>query len=781
MTKFGIGQSVRRVEDQRFLTGNGAFVNDIALPRQCYGVCVLSPHAHAKIINIDTAAARAAPGVICVLTGADADADDIGGIPPHFMPKAWGGPDAFATIRPILLVDRVRCVGDRVAFVVAETEAQARDAAELVHIDYEPLPAVIRIEDAIKPSVEPIWKDCPDGNIGVTIAFSDKTATDAAFAAAKHVVKLRLVNNRVTANAIEPRAALGHFEAGADSFTLYTTSQDPHGVRSVLATAIFKVAETKIRVISPDVGGGFGMKSNIYPEDALVLWASRRCGRPVKWTATRSESLQTDTHGRDQIIYGELALDDAGKILGIRAKAYQALGAYWWAAITASLYFSLMMIPSVYDVQAIDVSTSAVFTNTAPTSVYRGAGRPEAIYFIERMLDHAASVTGIDRVELRRRNLIKPDALPYHTPTHHIYDSGEFERLMDQCLRLADWDGFERRKADSARRGKLRGRAVTPYVEVAGVFNDRMELRFDPSGALSIIAGTHSHGQGHATVFAQLVSEWLGVPFETIRYIQGDTEKVSIGRGTFAARSSMVGGCALRFAADAIIAKAKPMAGAIMEAAVDDVEFANGNFSVVGTDKKIALTDVAKAFFAPAGPVIEFGFGLDAAGSYSGVPGGAPNYPNGCQTCEVEVDPDTGAVTIVRFAAVDDLGRVINPLICEGQIHGGIAQGIGQALLENIAYDPQSGQLLSGSFMDYGMPRAEDCPAILSELVEIPARTNPLGVKGIAESGTIAAPPTIVNAVIDALRPLKISHLDMPLTPHRVWQAIQASKHQVAA
>jgi len=781
MTKFGIGQSVRRVEDQRFLTGTGSFVGDMSLPRQACGVCVLSPHAHAKIASIDIAAARAAPGVLCVLTGADAQADNLGGIPPHFMPKAWGGPDAYATIRPILLADHVRCVGDRVAFVVAETEAQARDAAELLRVDYEPLPAVISIEDAIKPSAEPIWKGCPNGNIGATIAFSDKVATDAAFAAAKHIVKLHMVNNRVTANAIELRAALGHYEAGADAFTLYTTSQDPHGVRNTLASAIFNVAETKIRVVAPDVGGGFGMKSNIYPEDALVLWASKRCGRPVKWTATRAESLQTDTHGRDQVIYGELALDETGKILGIRAKAYQGLGAYWWAASTATLYFSLMMIPSVYAVQAIDFSTSAVFTNTAPTSVYRGAGRPEAIYFIERMIDHAAHVTGIDRIELRRRNLIKPDALPYHTPTHHNYDSGDFERLMDRCLKLGDWDGFARRKADSAKRGKLRGRAVTPYIEIAGVFNDRMELRFDPSGALSIIAGTHSHGQGHATAFAQLVSEWLGVPFESIRYIQGDTEKVSIGRGTFAARSSMVGGCALRFAADAIVVKAKPMAGAILEAAVDDVEFAEGLFTVAGTDKKIPLTEVAKAFFAPAGPVIQFGYGLDAAGSYSGVPGGAPNYPNGCQTCEVEVDPETGGVTIARIAAVDDLGRVINPLICEGQIHGGIAQGIGQALLENIAYDPQSGQLLSGSFMDYGMPRAEHCPDVASELVEIPSATNPLGIKGIGESGTIGAPPTIVNAVLDALRTLNVSHLDMPLTPHRVWHAIQASKvHTIA-
>ena len=781
MAKFGIGQAVRRVEDQRFLTGTGSFVSDISLPRQCHGVAVLSPHAHAIIKSVDIEAAMAAPGVVCVLTGQDATADKIGSIPPHFMPEAWGGPKGFATLRPVLLADRVRCVGDRVAFVVAETEAQARDAAELVQVEYEPLPAVVDVEDAIKPTSAKIWDECAGGNIGVTIALGHKAATDAAFAKAKHVVRLRLHNNRVTANAIEPRAALGSFEAADDSYTLYTTSQDPHGVKTKLATSVFGISETKIRVVSPDVGGGFGGKANLYPDDVLVLWASRRCGRPVKWTATRSESLMQDTHARDQVIFGELALDADGKMLGIRATAHQALGAYWWAAVTAPLFFSLMLIPSVYDVQAIDLSTQAVFTNTSPTSVYRGAGRPEAIYFIERLLDHAAHVTGIDRVELRRRNLIKPAAMPYHTPTHQNYDSGEFERLMDQCLKLADWDGFAARKAASKANGKLRGRAVTPYIEIGGVFNERMEIRFDPSGMVSIVAGTHSHGQGHATAFGQLVAEWLGVPFESIRYIQGDTDKVQIGRGTFAARSSMVGGSALRFAADAIIAKAKPMAGALMETSVDDIKFEDGKFVVVGTDKAMPMTAVAKAFFAPAGPVIKFGLGLDAAGSFSGAPGGAPNYPNGCQVCEVEVDPGTGAVTLERFAAVDDLGMIINPLICEGQIHGGLAQGVGQALIENVSYDPESGQLLSGSFMDYGMPRADDFPDFVSALEEIPAKTNPLGIKGIGESGTIGAPPTVINAVIDALRPLGVDHIDMPATPFRVWQAIHNAKTPDAA
>jgi aerobic carbon-monoxide dehydrogenase large subunit len=781
MTKFGIGQAVRRVEDQRFTTGAGQYVSDLALARQCYGVAVLSPHAHAVISRVDVAAAKAAPGVLCVLTGADAEPDKIGGIPPFFMPDRWGGPPGFPTTRPVLLADRVRCVGDRVAFVVAETEAQARDAAELVAIDYEPLPTVIDVEAAANEGAAKIWDDCPTGNVGATIGFGDKAATDAAFAQAKHVVSVRLVNNRITANAIEPRSAIGVYDASDGRYTLYTTSQDPHSVRSALSMFVLRVPESKIRVVSPDVGGGFGIKANIYPDDALVLWAAKRVGRPVKWTATRGESLINDNHAREQIVYGELALDANGKFLAIRSTAYQALGAYWWGAATAPLFWSLMFIPSLYDVQTIDISTRAVFTNTAPMSVYRGAGRPEAIYLIERLIERAAQVTGIDRVELRRRNLIKPEALPYQTPTHHTYDSGEFEQLMNKCLRLADWDGFSARRKESERSGKLRGRAVTPYIELGGVFNDRMEIRFDPGGMVTIIAGTHSHGQGHATAFAQLVAEWLGVPFEAINYIQGDTEKVSFGRGTFAARSSLVGGNGLRVAADAVIARGKQMAGALMEAAPEDIEFSTGQFTVVGTDKRMSIGDVAHAFFAPAGPVMKLGLGLDGVGTWSGVPGGAPNYPNGCQVCEVEVDPDTGAVRIDRFFAVDDLGMAINPMICEGQIHGGVAQGVGQALFEHVVYDAASGQLITGSFLDYAMPRAGDFPLIESELVEIPAKTNPIGVKGIGEAGTIAAPPTVVNAVLDALAARGVTHLDMPLTPERVWASAHKREPRSAA
>jgi CO/xanthine dehydrogenase Mo-binding subunit len=536
MSKFGIGQAVRRVEDRRFTTGSGQFVADLSLPRQCYGVPLLSPHAHAIIRRVDVSAAKAAPGVLAVLTGADAATDKIGGIPPFFMPDSWGGPPGFSTTRPVLLGDRVRCLGDRVAFVVAETEAQARDASELIAVDYEPLPAVVDLEQAAQPSAPKVWEHCPHGNIAATIAFGDKAATDAV----------------------------------------------------------------------------------------------------------------------------------------------------------------------------------------------------------------------------------------------------DFEKLMDRCLTLADWDGFPARRRESERRGLRRGRAVTPYIELGGVMNDRMEIRFDPGGAVSIIAGTHSHGQGHATAFAQLVSEWLGVPFEAINYIQGDTESVSFGRGTYAARSSLVGGNGLRLAADAVIARGKAMAAALMEAAPDDIEFKAGTFTVAGTDKRMAIGDAARAFFAPAGPVIKLGLGLEGVGTYSGVPGGAPNYPNGCQVCEVEVDPETGAVRIDRFVAVDDVGMVINPMICEGQIHGGIAQGVGQALVESVIYEQSSGQLMTGSFLDYAMPRADDLPSVVSDFVEIPAKTNPLGIKGIGEAGTIAAPPTVVNAVLDALRELGVAHLDMPLTPARIWQAIRTASDSPA-
>ncbi len=772
MNKFGIGQAVRRVEDQRFLTGTGRFVGDINLPHQAYAALVLSPHAHARVKRVDISKAMKAPGVLCVLTGADVVAEKFGGLPPQMMPEDMGGPKGYRTFRPILATEKVRFVGDRVAFVVAETEAQARDAVELVEVDYDLLPAVVSAEEAAKDGAPKVWDDAKD-NIAFPLMMGNKDATDAAFAGAHHVVSLRLENNRLSANALEPRGAIGDYHQGDDSYTLYTSTQNPHGVRTVIAQAVFKVPETKIRVIANDVGGGFGMKGDTYPDEALVLWASRRCRRPVKWIPSRSESLQNDDHGRDQVVYGELALDKNGKILALRSRAVNGVGACVTGAAVVPVLYALKLAPNAYRIPAVHVATRAVFTNTSPTAPYRGAGRPEAVYMAERLLDQAAVELGIDPVEIRRRNLIPPDAMPYANGTGFVYDSGEFVKAMERCVEFADWKGFETRRKASEAKGRRRGHAITYYIEDCGVFNDRMELRFDPSGHLTIVAGTFSHGQGHETAFAQMVTEWLGVPFETIRFVQGDTNHVSFGRGTYASRSVMIGGGALKAAAELIVEKAKPLAAHLMEAAAGDVEFKDGRFHIKGTDRSTPLTDVAKAFYRPVGLPAHFGIGLEASGSAATDP---PNFPNGCHICEVEVDPDTGMVTIERYTVVDDVGVVINPLICEGQVQGGLAQGIGQALLEQVVYDPESGQLLTGTFTDYGMPRSDDVPATEMDFHNVPCKTNPLGVKSIGEAGSVGAPPTVINAVLDALRPLGVKHIDMPASPHRVWKAIHATK-----
>ena len=777
MARFGIGQSVRRVEDQRFLTGRSRYVDDIQLPHMLHGAVLMSPHAHARIKSINVKPALEMPGVHLVLTGDDAKKEGLGGIPPLFMPEDMGGPKGYRTFRPLLEPAKARHVGDRIAFVVADSPELARQAAELVEVDYEPLAAVVNVADAAKEGAPKVWDDNAMGNLAFPLMMGNKDATDAAFARAKHVASVRLTNNRVTANTLEPRATLGDFDSSNDSFTLYTSSQNPHGARAILCGAVFKMPETKLRVVAPDVGGGFGMKGDVYPEDGLVLWASRRLGRPVKWVATRTESLLTDNHGRDQLVNAEMALDEAGKILAIRAQALHAVGAYVTNAGVVPVLCALRNIPSVYVVPAMLVASKATFTHTTPLGPYRGAGRPEAAYVTERLMEEAAKKTGIDPVELRRRNYIRPEAMPYNTTAGWsvgaavgwTYDSGDFARLTDRAVELADWNGFASRKKSSEAKGRLRGRSLIYYLEDSGVFNERMELRFDPSGTLTVVAGTHSHGQGHATTYAQLVSEWLGVPFENVRLVQGDTDAVAFGRGTYASRSAMLGGSALKAASDAIIEKAKPMAAHLMETAVSDLQFEDGAFVVSGTDKKIRLTDVAKAFFRPVGPTTKFGAGLDASGS-SAAP---PTFPNGCHVCELEVDPETGVVQIDRYVVVDDVGKVINPMICHGQIEGALAQGIGQALMENVVFDRESGQVLSASFMDYAMPHASDLPLHYElDFIDVPAKTNPLGVKGVGEAGCVGAPPAVMNAILDALGPLGVTHLDMPATPHRVWRAI---------
>ena len=587
MNKFGIGQPVPRIEDPRFITGRGRYVDDFDLPRQCHGVAVMSPYAHAHIKRIDTAKAKAAPGVLAVLAAADAAADKLGSLAPP-MPEDMGGPKGFRTLRAILEGSKVRAVGDRVAFVVAETAAQARDAVELIEIDYEPLPAVVAVEDAIKPGAPAVWDEAPN-NIAFTLMMGNKEAADAAFAKAAHVVSLRLQNTRITANSIEPRAAIGEYHPDSDSYTLYSTSQNPHGTRSAVAGQVLKVPETKLRVISPDVGGGFGMKFGGYPEDALVVWASRRVGgRPVKWVSTRSEGLLGDTQGRDQVVTGELALDERGRILGLRVNALHAMGSHVFGAAVVVPLYALRLAPGVYQIPAVHAVAKAVLTNTIPLAPYRGAGRPEATFLIERLLDRAARVIGLDAVEIRRRNFIPASAMPHKVQTGITYDSGDFVHLMDECLKLADWEGFGKRAAASKKNGKLRGRGIGYFLEEAAVFNDRMVLRFDPSGMLTILAGTHSHGQGHQTVYAQMASEWLGVPFENIRFVQGDTDAVPMGRGSYGSRSMHIGGNALKRAADTILEKAKPMAAAILEAAASDLEFKDGSFRIVGNRSRLA-------------------------------------------------------------------------------------------------------------------------------------------------------------------------------------------------
>jgi carbon-monoxide dehydrogenase large subunit len=770
--KFGIGQPVRRIEDPRFLTGRGCYVDDITLPHQTYAAILRSPHAHARIKSIDTAKAKAAPGVLLVLTGEDAAREQLGGLSTMAMPEDMGGPKGHRTVQPILCKDMVRHVGDRVALVVAETLEQAKDAAELIEVDYEPLPSVTSLAQARAPGAPLVYQESP-GNVCYTLMMGNKDAAEAAFAKAHHVERITLVNNRISANAMEPRAALGNFDPATGRYTIYTSSQGPHRQKQSIA-AILRVPETKMHAISRDVGGGFGMKGQGYPEDPLVVWAAGKLERPVKWTADRSESLLSDTHGRDQIDDVEMAFDKDGKILGLRVRIDHNLGAYISGAGNVPPLQTLWMLSGVYAIPAIHGISRSLFTHTNPVGTYRGAGRPEASYLLERVIDNAARALKLDPAELRRKNLIAAKAMPYKTVHGPLsYDSGEFETVMDMALAKADRKGFAARRADSERRGKKRGLGIAYYIEISNVFNERMGLRLESDGSAVIYAGTFSHGQGHETAFAQLLTDWLGVPFDRVRLVQGDTDAVAIGRGTFGARSASVGGSALKKAANEVIEKGKKFAAHMLEAAESDIEFADGMFKVAGTDRKLPLGAVARAAYAPAGPLAMIGpIGLEAVGTDNAV----SNFPNGCHVAEVEVDPATGGVEIVRYLAVDDVGTVINPLLVDGQVHGGVAQGIGQVLLENIEYDPESGQLLSGSFMDYGMPRADDMPSIEVDLHVVPTKTNPLGVKGAGEAGSVAAPPAVMNAILDALAPMGVKHIEMPATPERIWRAIAGAR-----
>jgi carbon-monoxide dehydrogenase large subunit len=765
---FGIGQPVLRTEDPRFLTGRGTYVDDITLPHMAHMAVVYATVAHAHINSIDTSEAEKAPGVIAVLTGKDTAADGLGGIPPAFMPEDMGGPPGYRTECPILAPGRVRHVGERVAIVVAETPEKAVEAAEQVLVEYDTLPAVIRAADAVIEGAPQVHEDAAN-NVSFTLRFGDAAATDAAFAEATHVARIDLYNNRITTCPMETRGAIGDYSAMDDSYTLTSSIQAPHNTRSTLAQHIFHEPESKFRVIARDVGGGFGLKGQLHPEEALVLWASKRSGRPVKWISDRSEGFLGDNQARDQTAEGELALDADGKFLGLRVRGMHNCGAYIVGSACVPITFSLRVAPSVYAIPAIDLMSRMVFTNTPPTVPYRGAGRPEAIYMIERLIDAAARETGIDRVELRRRNYLSPQDMPHSTATRFVYDSGEFDAATAKCLELGDVEGFDARRIASEAAGLRRGLGISYYIDDCGIFNERMDLRFDASGSLTIESGTFSHGQGHQTTYAQMVSDWLGVPFDSIRFTQGDTNQIGIGRGTYASRSMTIGGSALKRAADDLIERGKNLAAHMLEAAADDIEFSDGTYTVVGTDKALPLVAVAKFAYHPMAVPIEFGVGLEGSGAFDGH---HPSFPNGCHICEVEVDPDTGFTRIDRYAVVDDIGVVLNPLLAEGQIHGGIVQGIGQALMEDIHHD-EDGQLLTGSYMDYGVPRADDVPNFSTEWHSVPCQSNPIGVKGVGEGGTVGATPTVINAILDALAPLGVTDMGLPATPQRVWRAIQ--------
>src|SRR6516162_6968906 len=767
--RFGNGQPVTRKEAPRFLTGRGRYVADLDLARQGHAVFIFSAHAHARIRAIEKATAEQSPGVFAVLTGEDWRADGLGTLDPEVMAEDMGGPKGYRTKRPPLVRDRVRYVGERVAVVIAATEALARDAAEAVSVDYEVLPGVARAEDAVRPGAALVHDDAAD-NTSFTMRMGNADAVDAAFARAYHVTRLSLYNNRLTAVTMEPRGCLAEYDPGTRRYTLYSSTQNVHGARQILAHQILHVPERLIRVVARDVGGGFGMKGNVYPEEAVVVWAARRVGRPVKWIPSRSEALLGDAEGRDQNVSAESALDRDGRFLALRWTGSHNVGAYIEGAGAIPILFSLKFASTVYDIPAVAVTSSLVFTNTAPTVPYRGAGRPEAVYIMERLVGQAAREMNIDPAELRKKNLIRPDAYPYETRTGWVYDTGNYAAAMAKCQTLADWDRYPGRRARSEAAGKYRGRSIVYYVDNTGVFNERMELRFDPSGELAIVAGTLSHGQGHETTYAQMVADWLGVPEDKVYLRQADTDEVAIGRGTYASRSMMIGGSALRAAADDIIERGKRFAAHFMEADTADIAFADGAFTIAGTDRSMPIGQVAQMSFIPVGLPSELGVGLQGAGAFSP---GLPSFANGCHICEVEIDPDTGEVALDRYTVVDDIGTVINPLLAKGQVQGGVTQGVGQALTEDIVYDRDTGQLLTGSLMDYAIPRADVVPDIIVDFSPVPSTTNPLGAKGVGEGGTVASTPTVMNAILDGLAPLGVTDLPMPATPERIWRAVR--------
>jgi len=771
--KFAVGQSVRRLEDPRLLQGLGRYSDDVSLSRQAYAVVVRSPHAHARIRSIDAAPALTASGVLAVLTGADVAADKLGNLPTDGNRKRSDGSPAFTTPRPALARARVRHVGDPVALVVAETREQAADAAELLAVDYEPLPAVAATAEAMRAGAPAVWDEAPD-NVAFVWEAGQRDAVARAFESAAHVARLDFVITRVAAAPLEPRAAVGEYDRRTGRYTLHTGIQGPYLLRSILAEQVFKVPQSHLRVVTGDVGGSFGMRSGMYPELALVLWAARRLSRPVKWTSDRSEGFVSDEHGRDNVSTAELALDADGKFLALRVAIGLNIGAYLTPRSAGPGTNNVGGVAGVYTTPAIHVRTTGIYTNTTPTGPYRGAGRPEATYAIERVIDVAARELKLDPIELRRRNLIPSSAMPFKTGLVFTYDCGDFARGMEMALALADRGAFEQRRAEARGRGKLRGLGIANPVEVAGgpytaANPDTAELRVNPDGSVSLFAGTTSMGQGNETAFAQIVSEGLGVPPARIQVFWGDSDALGAGRGNGGSGALTVGGSAVVRAVDKVIERGRRIAARLLEASHEDIALKDGKFTVAGTDRGVTFANVARAAYQPrqlpAG--MEPGFSETAAFTPPAV-----TFPNGSQICEVEIDPETGSVSIVRHTVVDDVGRMVNPMLVKGQIHGGVVQGLGQGLFEQLAYDAASGQLLSGSFMDYAMPRADDVPLFDVDSHEVPTQINPLGAKGVGEAGTVGALPALLNAVNDALAPLGVRHLDMPVTPERVWRAI---------
>lgn len=770
MGEYAIGQGVPRSEDPRLLKGGGRYVDDVRLPRMAHGVVLRSPHAHANIGSIDTSAALAAPGVLAVLTGDDWKASGFGDIPSGGGMTLRDGAKMFVPPTPALARDKVRRVGDYVAFVVAETPYQAMDAAELVNVDYEPLPSVTGTMDALRADVPTVWEECP-GNIAFVHVGGDKAKTDAAFAAAAHMVREELVINRVVAAAMEPRSCVGDYKASENHYTLYTTTQGSHPYRTAVAGKVLKVPESKVRVIANDVGGSFGMKSAVYNENGLVLLASKLLGRPVKWTSTRAEAILSDSQGRDNVVTVELALDRDHRFTALRVTSVANLGCCLMQGTLNPPVNNLGGIAGVYKIPAISVDVTGVYTHTVPTRPYRGAGRPEASFMIERIIDAAADQTGIDPMELRRRNYIQPSELPYKTALTFNYDSGEFEKNMDLALKLADYAGFEARRKQARARGKLRGIGISNCIEKAaspGV--EGAELRFDRGGTATLFAGSVTSGQGHETVFKQIVCERLGLKFSDIHYVWGDTDKVAFGHGAGGSRSSALGSSAVLLATEKVLAKATKIAAHALEVDIDDLTFGEGVFSSPKSNKTLTIKDVAKMSLNPKAlpPGMEPGLFEQAVHVAK-----AANYPNGVHICEIEVDEETGHAQIVDYSVVDDVGTVLNVNLMHGQVHGGIAQGAGQILKEDMVYDPNTGQPLSGTFMDYAMPRATDFPMMKITCNPVPTKTNPLGVKGVGEAGTVGSMPAVANALVDALSVLGVRNVPMPATPERLWRLIQ--------